>query len=85
MKVYCKRTVFNTDENIVIFSKGKYYNTRQPLEEFELSAGVYLWIESEVFSSSDTGEMVPVNLNYFNKYFLLVEELRNNKINEILK
>lgn len=77
MKVYCKRTVFNTDEDTLIFSKYKYYNSRQP-SEFESGAGIYLWIECEI------GEMVPVNQKYFKKYFTLLEDLRNNKINEIL-
>ena len=83
MKVYCKRTVFNTVgglnayEDTLIFSKDKYYNSREPLE-FESSAGIYLWIKCEI------GEMVPVTQKYFKKYFILVEDLRNNKINEIL-
>ena len=91
MKVYCKRTYLtqNTNtyqilgksygESYAVWEKGKFYQFRQP-KDYEKEVGVYYLIESERESFWN-----PIKEKEFRKYFIDVDELRQNKINEILK
>jgi hypothetical protein len=66
------------DEKKVICSKGKIYKYYQPTD-FEDQCGICLWIESEINTK------VPITVKIFDKFFTTLDEMRNNKINEILK
>jgi hypothetical protein len=70
--------MFNKDENLVICAKGKIYETI-PSTEFELTSGICFWIKTEI------NESVPLTLKLFDRYFTTITEMRNMKINEILK
>ncbi len=78
VKVYCKRTMFVANEKLVICSKGKLYQVFEPTD-FELSSGICFWVKGEL------EEKVPLTNKYFDKYFCTIEEMRNNKINNILE
>lgn len=78
MDIYCKRTMFNNDEKIVVCAKGKVYQTKPP-SDFESKTGICLWVNSEI------GEDVPLTLKVFDKFFTTIDEMRNMKINEVLK
>jgi hypothetical protein len=97
LKVYCKRTVFRKNnnaypingkdygENYVEWERGKFYNFRIPDDyerggNSEMFSGIYYYIETEV-----EGVSSPIKEKEFRKYFMDVDELRNDKINEILK
>jgi hypothetical protein len=91
VKVYCKRTYLtqNTNtyqilgksygESYAVWEKGKFYQFRQP-QDYEKEVGVYYLIESERKSFWN-----PIKEKEFKKHFIDVDELRQNKINEILK
>ena len=70
--------MFNTDDNSVICAKGKIYET-SPSSEFEGKTGLVFWVSSEV------DEKIPLTLKIYDRYFTTIDEMRNNKINEILK
>lgn len=70
--------MFNKDENLVICAKGKIYETIDSTE-FELSCGICFWVKTEI------NENVPVTLKIFERYFSTINEMRNIKINDILK
>jgi len=70
--------MFNPDDNSVICVKGKIYETH-PGSEFELKTGLVLWVYSDV------EEEIPLTIKLFYKYFMTIDEMRNNKINEILE
>jgi hypothetical protein len=78
VRIYCKRTMFNSDDNSVICAKGTIYETHSA-SEFEEKTGLVFWV------SSETEERVPLTLKLFDKYFTTIDEMRNNKINELLK
>lgn len=78
MKVYCKRTMFDNGEKKVLCSKGKSYDIYDPTD-FEESTGICLWVHSEI------DERIPLTTKYFNKYFTTIDDMRQNKINQILK
>ena len=90
MEVYCKRTVFekNTNsypingkeygESWVIWQKDKYYRFNIP-EDIERSMGIHYYIKSERESL-----WYPIKKKEFDKYFTDIDELRNNKIEQIL-
>ncbi len=97
MKVYCKRTVFKKNNNTypingkeygedyVEWQKGKFYNFRVPKEyerggKTQMFPGIYYYIESERESFWS-----PISEKEFRKHFIDVDELRENKITEILK
>ena len=96
MKVYCKRTLFKKNNNFypvngkeygddyVEWERGKFYNFRIP-EDYERasfpgSPGIYYYIETEV-----EGVSSPIKEKEFRKHFMDVDELRNEKIENILK
>ena len=97
MKVYCKRTLFKKNNNFypvngksygedyVEWERGKYYNFRIP-EDYErggwteMFPGIYYYIETEVEGASS-----PIKEKEFRKHFMDVDELRNDKIEKILK
>lgn len=94
MEIYCKRTLFIKDEKKVLCVKGKIYKTHPPTE-FELESGLCLWVETEL---ENTGNQIgsgtfaiapdnwsPLTLKLYKKYFTTIDEMRDIKINEILK
>jgi hypothetical protein len=78
VEIYCKRTFFDLKDKEVLCKKGKIYQTFPP-SEFESESGVCFWISTEI------EEKIPLTLKTFKKYFLSIDEMRDNKINEILK
>ncbi len=97
MKVYCKRTLFKKNNNFypvngkeygddyVEWERGKFYNFRIP-EDYErvghteMFPGIYYYIETEI-----EGVSSPIKEKEFRKHFTDVDELRNEKIENILK
>lgn len=78
MVIYCKRTMFETNEKTVLCSKGKTYKIYGPTD-FEESSGICFWVDSEI------DERVPLTNKVFDKYFSTIQDMRNNKINDLLK
>lgn len=78
MNIYCKRTMFTTDSKDLLCAKGKFYKTFEP-SDFESKTGICLWVNSEV------EEKIPLTIKNYNKYFMTISEMRNNKINQILR
>jgi len=97
VKVYCKRTLFKKNNNFypingkeygddyVEWERGKFYNFRIP-EDYErgghteMFPGIYYYIETEI-----EGVSSPIKEKEFRKHFMDVDELRNEKIENILK
>lgn len=71
MKVMCKRTYFVPDIKDPLFEKHKYYEVLD-------KGDFYLEIKQK------NGESVLFNKKNFDKFFIDINELRDNKINEIL-
>lgn len=78
LRIYCKRTMFVINDKRVICSKGKMYEVFEPTN-FESTSGICLWVKGEL------DEDVPLTNKIFEKYFCTIEEMRNNKINNILE
>jgi len=90
VKVYCKRTYLDTNENFfkirgkgygesyAKWEKDRYYLIRIP-EEIEREMGILYYIKTEV---NDIWS--PIKKKVFDKYFTDIDELRNNKIDKIL-
>lgn len=70
--------MFDNGDKRVLCLKGKTYEIYEPTD-FERSSGILLWVHSEI------DERVPLTVKYFNKYFTTIDEMRENKINQILK
>ena len=71
--------MFDKDEKkVIICAKGKIYKYYQPTD-FEGQCGICLWVESEL------KERVPITVKIFDKFFTTLGEMRDNKLNEILK
>jgi hypothetical protein len=97
VKVYCKRTLFKKNNNFypvngkeygddyVEWERGKFYNFRIS-EDYErgghteMFPGIYYYIETEI-----EGVSSPIKEKEFRKHFMDVDELRNEKIENILK
>jgi len=89
VKVYCKRTYFernlntyqingkNYGEHWSKWIKGKYYKIRIPAD-YERNVGVFYVIESERES------FWPIKEKDFHKYFIDINELREEKIDSLL-
>ena len=71
MKAMCKRTYFVPDIKEPIFKKNKYYEVLD-------KGDFFLEIKQK------NGESVLFNKKNFDKFFVDIDELRDNKINEIL-
>ena len=71
MKVMCKRTYFVPDIKVPLFEKNKYYEVLD-------KGSAFLEIKQK------NGESVLFNKKNFDKFFIDIDELRDNKINEIL-
>ena len=98
MEIYCKRTLFAKDDKVVYCKKGKIYKTQAPTT-FELKSGLCLWVEIELITTGrfscytghskrqtpTSGNWYPLTLKIFEKYFTTIDEMRNNKIDEIIK
>jgi hypothetical protein len=90
MRLYCKRTFFKVNLNAypvvgklygqkyIAFKKNKIYSCKEP-QKYEKDIGIYLIVESERIDF-----WLPIKKSEYDKYFLNLEEIRNNKINEIL-
>lgn len=70
--------MFNTDEKQVICSKGKSYQTYSPTD-FEDHCGVFFWVKG------DLSERIPITKKIFDKFFTTLDDIRDIKLNEILK
>lgn len=81
MNVYCKRTYFVSGDSNPKWIKGKYYEIGE-MTEWELELDFYLVIESE-FSRGKNFHYSPISTKDFHNYFTHLDELRDNKINEI--
>lgn len=91
MKVYCKRTYLmqntnlysingkNYGEYFALWEKGKLYKAKAPVD-YEQEVGIYYILESERESI-----YTPIKEREFRKHFVDVDELREHKINKILK
>ena len=89
MIVYCKRTYFERNLNTYPINgkdygehwskwiKGKYYKIRIP-EDYERRVGVYYYMENERESFWS-----PIKVSEFDKYFIDVDQLREEKIDQI--
>ncbi len=100
MKVFCKRTYFETNQNFfkingkgygenwAKWENGKYYEARTP-NDLESQFGIVYYIESER-EYTENGSLTksyiwsPIKKSEFNKYFIDVDQLRNQKIDKIL-
>jgi hypothetical protein len=70
MKALCKRTYFTSENNKPVFEKNEYY---------------YIVDRTDYTISILSGNKTfYLNKNTFNKHFIDIKELRENKINEIL-
>lgn len=90
MKVFCKRTYFETNsnffkidgkaygENYTKWRKNNTYHIRKA-DEWEEKLGIIYYIETEQMLWS------PVNQKRFEKYFLDIQTLRDEKIKDLLK
>lgn len=90
MKVYCKRTYFEKNNNSYPINgksygemwtkwiKGKFYKFRLP-KDYEKTVGVYCILENERESF-----WTPIKEKEFKKHFIDVDDLRQEKINRIL-
>jgi hypothetical protein len=91
MKVFCKRTYFqknlnafpvagkNYGESYVLWKKGQFYNIRVP-QDYEKEVGIYYVVESEYPTI-----YTPVKKKEFAKYFMDIDQLRDEKLNIILE
>lgn len=90
MKVYCKRTFFEKNTNFfpvngkeygqdyAKWACGKIYQCREPKDYEKFST--YLIIESEIENT-----WCPISEQNFKIYFTTLDELRNEKIDQILR
>lgn len=90
MKVYCKRTFFEKNWNSYTINgkgygqewakwlKGKFYSFRIP-QSYERQVGVYYILENERESFWS-----PIKEKEFFKYFIDIDQLRQEKIDQIL-
>lgn len=91
MRVYCKRNYFEKNlntyqingksygEDWIKWTKGKYYKVRIPTSHERL-VGIYFIVESERESFWS-----PIKEKDFHKYFIDPCQLRDEKIDQILK
>jgi uncharacterized lipoprotein YddW (UPF0748 family) len=90
LRVYCKRTFFEKNWNSYPINgkeygqdwakwiHGKFYNFRVP-QNYEKEVGVYYIIESERESFWS-----PIKIKDFNKHFIDIDQLRQEKIDRLL-
>ena len=97
MKVYCKRTYFETNSNFhkingkgygekwVKWEKGKYYEARKP-SKIERQFGIIYYISTEKCYDKTMKSYTwsPIKLSDFKKHFVDIDDLREEKINTIL-
>lgn len=79
MKVYCKRTVFDDDSKIK-WEKGSWYKFEKP-HGYE-SNYIFGYIEVKDNYEISTSS---ISKSDFNKYFYTQKELREIRIQEVLK
>lgn len=87
MRVYCNRTFFDGEKKLLC-KKGKIYKTHSPTE-FEHKSGICFWVETELSPTGNQigppGNWYPLTLKVYEKYFSTIDDMRDSKINEILK
>ena len=86
MKVYCKRTLFDRHANGDEFAKWKIGNIYDYSEatEYQRDIGIYGKIEEPRSYAPGYKFYRMIRESEFNKYFILLEERREQKINSIL-
>ena len=84
MKVLCKRTYFERVGHDIRWEKGKLYEMEFP-SELERDAGVYCHIQDNISIYHPYITYSIVRKSEFDKYFIEIDENRNNKIEQILK
>ena len=81
MKALCKRTFITEypvgDKKEILFEKNKIYNV---IEYYKILNKLILTIKT----GNKNLNMWSLTETEFNKYFISIDELRDNKINEIL-
>lgn len=73
MKVYCKRTVFDDDYKIK-WEKDSWYSFEKPLGSTLESEYLYGYVDDK-----------PISIKNFKRFFWTQQELREIRIQEILK
>jgi len=95
LKIFCKRTYFETNTNFfeingkgygekyIKWQKNHLYEVR-PATNFEMELGIIYYAETE---RNDMGQTVwsPIIQKTLDKYFHNIETLRDQKINQILQ
>ena len=84
MKFLCIRNYFEDSSSRARWTKGKYYEGREP-NELEKSAGIAFYIKSDEIGTK--GEHIEhfVKKKDYNMHFKSIVDIRNEKIEEILK
>mgnify|MGYP000920845379 CR=1 FL=1 len=75
--VVCRRTYFDKYDK-AIFIKNKIYKTENA-HDFSISFGVFIQVIDEL------GELNPISKQTFDKHFSKIEDVRNEKIEKLLK
>lgn len=75
--VVCRRTYFDKDDK-AIFIKNKIYKTENA-HDFSISFGVFIQVIDE------SGKFIPMTRQTFSKHFSKIEDVRNEKIEKLLK
>ena len=86
MKIYCKRTFFDNDK-LVLCKKNNIYEAYLPTD-FESNLGICFWVQTELPETSNLiarDNRHPLTLKCFEKYFTTLDDIRNIKINKIIK
>jgi hypothetical protein len=90
LKVYCKRTKFETNtnnflvngkaygESYTLWEKSKVYNAR-PANEWEKHLGILYYIDTE-----RVGWVSPIKVKDFEKYFTLQSTHRDNLLDKLI-
>lgn len=91
MRVLCNEDILDVNQNYfrilgagygesyLRWKKGKLYNAFMG-SEMDLSIDTYIYLESEVIGSN-----YPMKEKFFNENFSTIEEVRDRKIEELLK
>lgn len=82
MKVLCKRTYFERVGHSIRWEKNKYYDVVLP-NKLEEQTGIYYLIFDKELMGFETYS--PIRRSEFDKYFIDIDQNRNDKIEQILK
>lgn len=84
MKFLCIRSFFIGSDSRTRWTKGKYYNGREP-RRIEKEAGIEFYIDSNDNDPHGNPLEYFVKKKDYNVYFKSIEDVREEKLNEILK